>query len=122
MVDKKLSVEYRQTETAFTKLQKGWESTGAKAYAVQPSKYAQHKDKLEEIGKKFKSYRTPVAVFAVLLCIRNKEIMAKTANGKGLRAQPKEGLDELEKTKDSKKLYKDIFDRAAPSIKLHNQP
>ena len=112
--ENKMNVIQRKAETDLMKLKSAWESAGVK---VADDKFKQHHKAIADLVGAVKELRRPVALFAVLVCLRNKEIMAATPNGIALRGQLKDAVTELQGFKNAAKQYRDVFDRTTPILK-----
>ena len=104
----------RKAETDLMKLKSAWEAAGVK---VAVAKLEQHQKAIAKAVGKVKEIKRPVALFAVLVCLRHKEIMATTPNGAALGGQLKDAVAELETFKNAAKQYHDVFDRTSPILK-----
>ena len=109
MLDGKMNLVQRNHEVNVTKLKQTFEFC-----KMQGPEKKQIEQSLTNIGK----HKKTVSIFAVLVCLRNKEINTKTKNGEALRVQLSSGLGELDKS-GGKQMFKIIVGRADAILKQH---
>ena len=85
MSDGKMNLVQRNHEVNVTKLKQTFEFC-----KMQGPEKKQIEQSLTNIGK----HKKTVSIFAVLVCLRNKEINTMTNNGEALRVQLSSGLGE----------------------------